>query len=389
MPGQTAERSSTVPTPGFRLGTVLGFEIVLDYSWFIIFALILFSLGGGYFPISYPGLGSVTYGAMALAGALLFFASLLAHELAHAVVARRRGVIVDGITLFVFGGMARMRSEPQRAGDEFVIAGAGPVSSYLMGAGFYLLAVGLRAAGVGPEVYGVAAFLATINIILATFNLLPGFPLDGGRLLRAGLWHLHGDMRRATRTASRAGEVLAYVLMALGVLQALSGYVLGGIWLVFIGWFLRNAAVASYSQLLVRDALRSVAAADLMTPWPDTVPPDLSLEEMVDSFFMHYRHQAYPVVRGAAPVGLVTLEQVRRVPRDDWATRTVADVMTPAADIVVAPDTPINLMLEQMHAAGAYRVLVVGGGALLGIISSSDIASWIRHTRELDLPAPV
>jgi Zn-dependent protease/CBS domain-containing protein len=389
MRGQTAKRSSTVPTPGFRLGTILGFEIVLDYSWFIIFALILFSLGGGFFPISYPGLGTVSYGAMALAGALLFFASLLAHELAHAVVARRRGVIVDGITLFVFGGMARMRSEPQRAGDEFVIAGAGPVSSYLMGAGFYLLAIGLRAAGAGPEVYGVAAFLATINIILATFNLLPGFPLDGGRLLRAALWHLHGDMRRATRTASRAGEVLAYALMALGVLQALSGYVLGGIWLLFIGWFLRNAAVASYSQLLVRDALQSVAAADLMTPWPDTVPPELSLQEMVDNFFMHYRHQAYPVVRGAEPVGLVTLEQVRRVPRDDWATRTVADVMTPAAGIVVAPDTPINLMLEQMHAAGAYRVLVVGGGALLGIISSSDIASWIRHTRELDLPAPV
>jgi Zn-dependent protease/CBS domain-containing protein len=389
MRGQTAKRSSTVPTPGFRLGTILGFEIVLDYSWFIIFALILFSLGGGFFPISYPGLGTVSYGAMALAGALLFFASLLAHELAHAVVARRRGVIVDGITLFVFGGMARMRSEPQRAGDEFVIAGAGPVSSYLMGAGFYLLAIGLRAAGAGPEVYGVAAFLATINIILATFNLLPGFPLDGGRLLRAALWHLHGDMRRATRTASRAGEVLAYALMALGVLQALSGYVLGGIWLLFIGWFLRNAAVASYSQLLVRDALQSVAAADLMTPWPDTVPPELSLQEMVDNFFMHYRHQAYPVVRGAEPVGLVTLEQVRRVPRDDWATRTVADVMTPAAGIVVAPDTPINLMLEQMHAAGAYRVLVVGGGALLGIISSSDIASWIRPTRELDLPAPV
>src|SRR5690606_35068803 len=368
----------------FRLGSVFGFEIRIDFSWFIIFALILWSFTFGVFPASFPGLGTAAYIGMGVAGTLLFFASLLAHELSHSVVARRKGIPVEGITLFIFGGMARTRLEAEEPGDEFYIAVVGPVSSIVIGLLFGLVWwVGTRA-GWSVAVTGVAAYLGVLNVALAVFNLLPGFPLDGGRLFRSLVWKMTGDVTKATRVASTGGKWLGYVLVGLGILQAFTGNMLGGLWLVFIGWFLRNAAIASYEQHVVRMVLEGVRAAQTMTRNPETVPPDLTVRDLVDDYFMRRRYQAFPVVEDGHPVGIVTLNQVKDLPREEWAARTVRSIMAPAQDgVTVRPDESMTSVLEKMEASGVRRVLVTRDGRLEGIITATDVAGWLDRARQL------
>src|SRR5690606_14065965 len=315
--GASGERGSEMGD--FRLGSVFGFEIRIDFSWFIIFALILWSFTFGVFPASFPGLGTATYIGMGVVGTLLFFASLLAHELSHSVVARTKGIPVEGITLFIFGGMARTRLEAEEPGDEFYIAVVGPVSSIVIGLLFGLVWWGGTRAGWSVAVTGVAAYLGVLNVALAVFNLLPGFPLDGGRLFRSLVWKMTGDVTKATRVASTGGKWLGYVLVGLGILQAFSGNMLGGLWLVFIGWFLRNAAITSYEQHVVRMVLEGVRAAETMTRNPETVPSDLTVQDLVDDYFMRRRYQAFPVVDDGHPVGIVTLHQVKELPREEWS----------------------------------------------------------------------
>ena len=233
---------------GFRLGRILGFEISLDFSWFIILALVVWSFSTGVFPQESPGLTGPVYLTMGLAAALLFFASLLGHELSHSVVARAKGIKVEGITLFLFGGVARIRSEATKPGDEFLIAGVGPLASLVIAAIFLAIARFGGSVGLAGPWLVVADYLALLNFVLAVFNLLPGFPLDGGRLLRAAAWKLTGSLTRATRMATTGGRVLGYGLIGLGILEAFQGLVMQGLWLVFIGWYLRNAALASYRQ---------------------------------------------------------------------------------------------------------------------------------------------
>jgi len=373
----------------FRLGSVLGFEIRIDFSWFIIFALILWSFSFGVFPASFPGLGAATYIGMGVAGTLLFFASLLAHELSHSVVARSKGIPVEGITLFIFGGMARTRLEAEEPGDEFYIAVVGPVSSIVIGLLFGLVWwVGTRA-GWSVAVTGVAAYLGMLNIALAVFNLLPGFPLDGGRLFRSLVWKMTGDVTKATRFASTGGKWLGYVLVGLGILQAFSGNVLGGLWLVFIGWFLRNAAITSYEQHLIRMVLEGVRAAETMTRNPETVPSHLTVQELVDEYFLRRRYQAFPVVDDGHPVGIVTLNQVKELPREEWPVRTVGSIMAPARDgVTVRPEERMTSVLEKMEASGVRRVLVTRDGRLEGIITATDVAGWLDRARQLGLERP-
>lgn len=239
----------------FRLGSTFGFEIRIDYSWFFLFALILWSFSANVYPHTLPGLSEIAYLVMGAMSAVLFFASLLIHELSHAVVARAKGIHVAGITLFIFGGVARTSREASSPGDEFQIAGAGPLTSFALALLFALVAYFGAEAGLGPAALAVADDLALLNFILAVFNLLPGFPLDGGRLLRAMLWRATGSMTRATRWATLAGQGVAWMLIGLGVLQILSGDFIGGFWMVLIAWFLRNAAVASWRQHLIVERL--------------------------------------------------------------------------------------------------------------------------------------
>ncbi len=369
----------------FRLGSALGIEIRIDPSWFIIFFLILWTFSRTVFPLDYPGMAAWTYYAMGLVGALLFFSSLLAHELSHSVVARRRGVPVEGITLFIFGGMARTRMESRSPGEEFVIAGVGPLSSVLIGLCFGAIWWSGDRLGWTPAVTGVAEYLGFLNVMLAVFNLLPGFPRDGGRLLRSAVWKATGNVGKATKVASTGGMILAWLLIAYGLWRAFRGEVLDGLWLALIGWFLQNAARTSYRQFTVVHALESVPALEAMTRWPETVPPDMTLQQLVAERFLYRRYEAYPVVApDGRALGLVTLAQVREVPESEWRLRAVADVMPPVRPALeVRPDESMARVLDRLAGPGGGRLLVVRDGRLEGIITPADVAGWLKRAQQL------
>ncbi|MGH7505871.1 MAG: site-2 protease family protein [Longimicrobiales bacterium] len=367
---------------GFRLARIFGIDVRVDYSWFIIVILILWSFTASVFPAQAPGLSQGTYIAMGVGGAVLFFVSLLLHELSHSVVARAKGIAVDGITLFIFGGMAHTKSEARTPGDEFLIAGVGPLASLLIAAalgGLVWVGVG---AGWSPAVLVVAQYLAVLNVALAVFNLLPGFPLDGGRLFRAVVWKVTGSVTKATRVASVGGRLLGYALIALGVFEAVRGRVVSGLWLGFIGWFLRNAAIGSLRQHLVQDALQQVEARQVMTSPPVTVAADLDLQRLVGEFVTPQRFTAFPVVRNGEVVGLVSLNEVKRVPRERWPDTRASDVMVPADDaIVVGLFDPMNAVLEKLRASPLKRVLVLRNGELEGMITAHELAAWLERAR--------
>jgi Zn-dependent protease/predicted transcriptional regulator len=370
---------------GFRLGSVLGIEIRIDPSWFIIFFLILWTFSVGVFPAALPGASTVVHFAMGAIGTLLFFASLLAHELSHSVVARRKGMEVEGITLFIFGGMARTRMEFRRAEDEFQVAGIGPVSSLVIGAMFWAIA---RVGGVldAPEgVTIVASYLAFLNVALAVFNMLPGFPLDGGRIFRSLVWKQTGDLTRATRWASNGGKAIGYMLMGIGLLNFFAANLVGGLWMVLIGWFVRSAAESSLAQHRVREAFRGISARDVMTPDPVTVDPDLRLDRFVEDHILRGRHQSYPVTVDGRALGLITLERVKAVPREEWGVLTVQDAMVEAADgVVVRPEEPMLEVIDRLGGSRVRRVLVVDRGELMGIITQTDLARCLERARILD-----
>lgn len=369
----------------FRLGSIFGFEIRVDLSWFLIFFLILWTFIGSVFPGNYPELSQATYIVMGVVATLLFFASLLAHELSHSFVARAKGIPVEGITLFAFGGVSRTRTDAATAGDEFQIAGVGPLTSIAIAILFGLLYWIGTIAGWSAAVNGVTGYLASINLILAIFNLLPGFPLDGGRLFRATVWKITGNLKKATRIASWGGKFFSYLIIALGVVQLFGGLVLNGLWLIFIGWFLNNAAEYSYQQLVVRTSLEGVRVKDLMTPAPEIVPPDLTLRELVDDYFLQQRYQSYPVTQNAKPLGIITLNQVKEVPREEWERRTVAETMISVdKGVVVRPEEDVTQMLEKMEASGVRRVIVARNGELEGIVTANDVTSWLRRRRDLN-----
>ena len=375
---------------GFRLGSIFGFEIRIDASWFIIFFLLFWSLSAGVFPRRNPDLSRSTHYLMGLSSTLLFFVCLLAHELSHAVVAKAKGIPVEGITLFIFGGMAHTRMEAEDPGDELAIAGVGPLASLLLAGLFALLAwVGIRADW-HPALVEPARYLAWINLILAAFNLLPGFPLDGGRLFRAGAWKATGDVTKATRWAASGGQILGWILVGLGALQLLGGSPIGGLWLVFIGWFLRTAAQASLRQHLLQALFKGVPAREVMTPDPVTVPADLTLQELVEEKFLRGRFQCYPVVEPGSGrvVGLVTLELVKEVDRRDWGQARVRDIMTAREEIEVAPGDSMTEVISRMRERGR-RVLVIKDGRLVGVISARDVSRWVELEQDLEGLRPV
>lgn len=332
----------------FRLGSTFGFEIRIDYSWFFLFALILWSFSSNVFPFALPGLSQPTYVLMGTMAALLFFTSLLIHELSHALVARSKGIHVEGITLFIFGGVARTSREATTPGDEFQIAGVGPLTSFLLAVLFWAVMHYGSSLGASPPVVAVAAYLAVLNLVLAIFNLLPGFPLDGGRLLRAVLWRASGDLTKATRWATLAGQGVAWVLIALGVLQVVTGDVIGGMWLMLIAWFLRNAAVASWRQHVlaerIEEARRMLEGARAEAGLPGPVRIDAN-----------WRVQEAP-----QPAGDPFLIPFERLPEgfarslESPATAPVEPV--PAATVVLVRDgrTNLEVLLLKRHRSSGF-----------------------------------
>lgn len=363
---------------GFRLGRVLGLEISIDFSWLLILALVVWSFSAAVFPSVLPDLSGRAHLALGVVAALLFFGSLLVHEIAHSLVARAKGVEVEGITLFVFGGVSRMRNEAGSARDEFLIAGVGPLTSLVLAAGFWGAHLVSQATGGPASVTAVARYLGYLNFLLAAFNLLPGFPLDGGRLFRALAWWWRGDLEEATRWATTGGQALGLLIAGFGLLQLFGGNLVGGLWLGLIGWFLVNAAKMSYRQHVLRAGLEGVTARDLMTPEPDVVAPSLSLELLVEDHFLRDKHGAYPVMEDGEAVGLVTMEETGRVPRERWGETRVGDVMIPADDAVrVDPADPVFEVIGKLGESPARRVLVVGDGGLAGILTARDVTAWL------------
>jgi Zn-dependent protease/predicted transcriptional regulator len=368
-----------------KLFKLFGFEIGIDFSWIIIAVLIAWSLSTGYFPFEYRNLSTQAYWLMGAVGAVGLFVSIIAHEFCHSLVARRRGVPMKGITLFIFGGVAEMGDEPSSAGDEFKIAIVGPLSSVIIGIIFYVLYKLGAQGGWPPAVNGVLGYLSMINFLLAAFNLLPAFPLDGGRVLRSILWGWKGNLRWATHLSSRIGSYFGVFLIIFGVYRVLTGNFIGGMWLFLIGLFLQNAAKMSYQQLLIRKTLEGEPLKRFMNQNPVTVPPSITIEQLVEDYIYRYHFKMFPVVEGEKLVGCVTTGQVKEVPRDAWSQTRVADLAAHcSAENTVEPDTDSVKALSIMRSHRVSRLMVVQDNRLLGIISLKDMLEFLSLKVDLD-----
>jgi Zn-dependent protease/CBS domain-containing protein len=374
--------------PGIPLFSVLGIRVVAHYSWFAIVALIVWALTVGWFPRVLPGRPASQYITLGIITAFFFFASVLVHELMHSVVAVRNGIPVRRITLFLFGGVAEILSEPADPTTELKVALAGPATSAVIAAACWTAVALMGSEPARPGLQLAIGYLAVANTVLLTFNLLPGMPLDGGRVLRALVWRATGDIRRATRIASTAGQAIAGVIVIAGILVAtLGGSVWTGLWIILIALFLRQAAGTSYRQLLMREALRGIKLRSVLTPEVVTVTPDITLAELIDGFLLRYHFTSYPVVADGRPVGLISIRAVKRVPRERWGDTLVGQVMasiTPG--ISLSPDDDIPTALTRMAATGQTRLPVIdGSGELVGIVSRRDITSYLRVRSDLAL----
>ena len=367
-----------------RLCTLYGFEIRVDPSWLLIAALITWSLSRYHFPLVVPDASQPEYITMALVAMLLFFASLLLHELAHSVVARAYGLPIKKITLFLFGGVAELEAEPKTAAIEFQVALAGPVMSLFLAFAFWVFEALSRVVGLGPAVTEILGYLSFINLILAVFNLLPAFPLDGGRVLRAWLWHRTGDLLQATERAARSGTVLAYVLMGFGMLALFQGAVVGGLWQILIGGFILMAARSSYQAQLAKITLADRTVADVMTRNVIVTPPNASLEHLVNQVMLPHRVSFVPVVENGVVLGHIDMQLLAGVDRENWADTRVDDVFASLADTPVVPsDLGLFEMMERIGETRRRKFIVMDHGMLSGVISLSDLTAYMSMAAAL------
>jgi Zn-dependent protease/predicted transcriptional regulator len=363
---------------------VQGIAIGFDPSWVIIVLLVTWSLAMGFFPVAAPGHTRGTYWLMGAVGALGLFASIIVHELAHALVAKRIGINIRGITLFVFGGVAEMQGEPPSPRAEFLMAGAGPLTTMIIAlVCFATLAVG--GVRMSTEVRAVMSYLATINVVIGIFNLVPAFPLDGGRILRAALWHRSGDIRRATRTAARFGMGFGIALILIGLWSIFTGNFIGGLWLAVIGMFVRGAAMMSYQQVLVRETLKGEPVRRFMKADPIKVPPDATITELVDDYVYKYHHKLFPVAEDGRLIGCVSTKELKAIPRQEWETKPVASIVTRCSlDNTVTPETDAAEALTKMRRTGESRLLVVDGDRLAGMLTLKDLLEFFALKLEVE-----
>jgi Zn-dependent protease/predicted transcriptional regulator len=362
------------PGSGVPLGRIFGIPIYLHASWFIIFLLITLSLRTQ-FTSQHPGWSSAQHWTLGILTSVLFFASVIFHELSHSLVALHYRIPVKSITLFVFGGLARIGRDASNARQEFSIAIAGPISSLFLAGCFWLVAHFFH----GNEMVGAASgWLWQINGLLALFNLLPGFPLDGGRILRGMAWGVTGDFARATQIASSAGKLLAYLMIFVGIWQALNGNWVGGLWTAFIGWFLLSAAQESYAQVAIRSTLTGVRAEDIMSRDIPTVTRDMSLEEYVHEVLRTGR-RCHIVTGAGRPVGMITMHGARLVPRDEWANTSLQAAMIPIDRIHAAsPQEPVLAILERLQNEDINQMPVISEGQIVGMIARDTILRMLQ-----------
>lgn len=369
----------------FTLFTFMGFRVRANVSWLFLAILVTWSLAAGFFPVVYPGLTQGIYWTMAVMGMIGLFFSLLFHEFSHSLVARQRGMKVAGITLFLFGGVAEIQAEPPDPKSEFWIAIVGPASSLVLAGVFYSVASLMQAQGLPAHVVGVLTYLGFINILLAAFNMVPGYPLDGGRVLRAALWGWKGDIRWATRWASVVGQTFGLVLVGLGILAVLSGNFIGGIWWFLIGLFLRGAASASYQQLLAQQALQGEKVGRFMATEPVTVAPDATIQEFVEGYLYKHDYDVFPITRGGALAGCASLRQAKSVPRERWSDVRVGDICEACGEAnTVDVEADASEALAKMQKSQNGRLMVTQKSQLVGVLTLKDLLHYLQMRTELE-----
>ena len=365
---------------------ILGFAVSIDISWFVIAAVITWSLAKGIFPARFEGLSSQTYWLMGGVGALGLFGSIIFHELCHSIVAKQYGMPMKGITLFIFGGVAEMSDEPPSPKAEFLMAIAGPISSVALGIMFYFVwRIGSRGGWPVP-INGVVRYLAWLNLMLAGFNMVPAFPLDGGRVLRSILWAVKKNLRWATRIASQLGSWFGMFMIVIGVLDAIFlNDLWGGGWWFLLGMFLRRASQMSYQQLVIRRGLEGESVRHFMRTGPVTVPPSISLSELVENYFYRYHFRMFPVVQDGRLTGCITSKQVKDVPREQWSQRTVAETAVPCSPhTTISPNADAMQVLSLMNQTGNSSLMVVENGLLVGIITLKDMLKFLALKIDLE-----
>jgi Zn-dependent protease len=364
------------------LGRILGIPIGLDYSWFLIFALLTWMLGGSYYPAEFKNWPPLLYWFMGAVTAIMLFVSVLLHELGHSVVAIRYKIPVRSITLFIFGGVAQIGSEPPSAIAEFWIAVAGPIVSLALAVLFSVLKP--VTAGIEP-LLGLVKYLAYINFALVLFNLIPGYPLDGGRVFRAIVWAVTKNLRRATLMAANVGRFFGFLFIFAGVLRVFSGDFGGGLWIAFIGWFLDNAASGQIQQVMFQGWLAGHTVSQAMSSHCLAIPAELTLQQLVDEHILSGGRRCFLVNRGSDTVGLMTLHRIREVPRSEWATTSVAQAMLPLDKLMrISPDKELWTALQQMDRDGVNQLPVMTDNQVVGMLSREDVITFLRTVQELE-----
>lgn len=367
------------------LFSLFGFKVGIDTSWFLLAIFITWSLAQGLFPYLFKGLSNAAYWGMGVAGAVGLFVSIVFHEFCHSLVARRFGLSMKGITLFVFGGVAEMEDEPGSPKVEFLMAIAGPASSVLLGLIFYIVNIISTNVHSYVPVNGVLWYLAFLNFLLAGFNLIPAFPLDGGRVLRSILWAIKGNLRWATKIASFLGESFGFLLIFVGIIEFFGGYVLSGVWYFLIGLFIRSASEMSYKQLLVRKALEGETVERFMKTDFIAVPASASIEDLVNNYIYKYHFKMFPVSESDDIIGCVTTDKVKDVPKDTWHQKTVKDITKECSiENTISPKADAMQALTIMNRTGKSRLLVMDNGRLVGLITLKDMLKFLALKIDLE-----
>ncbi len=369
--------------PGsLRIGKIFGIEISIHFSWIIILVLLTWSLAVGWFSQLYPGWSAFTYWLVSLIAALLLFVSVLVHELAHSVVARARGLPVKNITLFVFGGVSNIEKEPGSPGVEFQMAVVGPLTSLLIGGLSYLLLLALG--NNTTPVAAVLGYLAYANVLLGIFNLIPGFPLDGGRVLRSIVWKINGNLRKATQIVTIVGQVIAYLFILVGIWMFFGGNLISGLWIGFIGWFLLSSAQSANSEVMLQSMFRGVTVAEVMNTSPMTVPANISLQKLVNEYFLPLGLRSALVTQADQLAGLITLSDIRHIPREDWERVPVGHAMIPRERLhIVSPQQSLNDVLPLMAGRDVNQLPVLQDDRLVGVLSRDAIVRYLEVRRSL------
>ncbi len=368
----------------WKVGRIASVDIRIDSSWLVVFFLVTLSLALFYFPQTYPGWPGWHYWSIGILTSLLFFASVLVHELAHSIVSNKQGDKVRSITLFIFGGVSQISHEPEGPGKEFIMAIVGPLSSIGLAVVFGFLS--LAASIVSPPFGALFRYLSFINFVLAVFNLVPGFPLDGGRVLRSIVWGITGNLKRATRVASISGQLVAWLLIIVGITLALRGVFISGLWFAFIGWFLHSAAVRGYQQVVMREMLQDVRAEDLMSRTFETIGADLTVEELINEHILKDGRRAFLVEDNGKAKGIICLEDVKSVSPESRRATRVGEVMTPEGELrTVSPADDGNLVMARLNEKDVHQVPVIDGGKLVGIVCRSDVIKYLQLRSDLGL----